>query len=70
MIEIIRVEETESVSINQLKEPEKIIRFSFELDFNLEGTKPVIHLLMQIDEVLHEVNALKNRLRLSENIDY
>lgn len=70
LIEIVTIEETRYIPISQLSELEKIIRLYSELGINLEGIETIIHLLHRIDEMQHEVTALKNRLRLYEHVSY
>jgi hypothetical protein len=66
LIEITTVKETWFIDANQLQQLEKIIRFYYELDINLEGIETIINLLQRINSQHEEIIALKNRLRLYE----
>ena len=67
LIEITTIKETEYIHESQLHELEKIVRFYYELDINLEGIETVIHLLQRINEMQDEIMFLKNRLGLYES---
>lgn len=67
MIEITKVEKTEFIEVDQLQELERLIRFYYEMDINLEGIETVTHLLQRINFLQSEVIILKNRLRLYES---
>lgn len=69
MIEIITIEKAEFIDVNQLQELEKIIRFYYELDINLEGIETITHLLQRINLLQNEVLLLKNRLLLYESTE-
>ncbi|OFY84764.1 MAG: MerR family transcriptional regulator [Bacteroidetes bacterium RIFCSPLOWO2_12_FULL_35_15] len=64
MIEIATIKETEFIEVNQLQQLEKIIRFHYELDINLEGIETITHLLQKVNSMQNEISALKNKLRL------
>ena len=66
LIEITTIQETGYIDASQLQHLEKIIRFYYELDINLEGIETITHLLQQINSMQDEIIALKNRLRLYE----
>lgn len=66
MIDITTIEETEFIAAVQLKQLEKMIRFYYELDINLEGIDAIIHLLNRINALQDENAALKNKLRFYE----
>jgi chaperone modulatory protein CbpM len=66
MIEVTTIEETGFIDVSQLQQLEKIVRFYYELDINLEGIETITHLLLRINSMQEEVIALKNRLRLYE----
>jgi len=70
LIEIIKVKETEYIYETQLPELEKIIRFYYDLDINLEGIETVNYLLQRVTELQEEINILKNRLRLYEGSEF
>ena len=66
MIEIETIKDSGFIDVSQLQQLEKIIRFYYELDINLEGIETITHLLLRINSMHDEVIALKNRLRLYE----
>lgn len=67
LIEILRVNETECLQLNQLAEAEAIVRLYRELDINPEGIDAIINLLQRIKEMQSEIQYLKNRLSLYED---
>jgi len=66
MIEITTIKDTGFIDVSQLQQLEKIVRFYYDLDINLEGIETITHLLLRINAMQDEVKALKNRLRLYE----
>jgi hypothetical protein len=66
MIELTTIEETVYIHSDQLQELERIVRFYYEMDINLEGIETINHLLQQINSMQHEICSLRNRLRLYE----
>ena len=66
LIEITTIKETGFIDADQLQQLEKIIRFYYELDINLEGIETINHLLQRINSLQDEIIALRNRLRLYE----
>jgi hypothetical protein len=66
LIEVMRINEAECISFNQLVEAEKIVRLHGDLEINLEGIDVIIHLLQHIKEMQSEIQALRNRLRVYE----
>ncbi|MFA6923480.1 MAG: chaperone modulator CbpM [Bacteroidales bacterium] len=66
LIEITTIKETGFIDAEQLQQLEKIIRFYYELDINLEGIETITHLLHRINSMQDEITLLKNRLRLYE----
>jgi len=67
LIEVTTIEETGYINISQLKELEKIVGFYYDLDINLGGIETITRLLQRMNDMQHEITALKNRLRLYEN---
>lgn len=61
LIEVVITEENRFVSIDQVKDIEKMIRLHFDLDINLEGIDAVYHLLRKVDELNNELKSTKNR---------
>jgi len=68
LIKVTTIEETSYIHKNQLPELERIIRFSGDLDINIEGIESIIHLLNQIDRMQREITSLKNQLSLFESV--
>jgi hypothetical protein len=66
LIEITNIEETNFIDSSQLQQLEKIIRFYYDLDINIEGIETITHLLQRVSEMQNEIIVLKNRLRLYE----
>ncbi|MDO9341552.1 MAG: chaperone modulator CbpM [Bacteroidales bacterium] len=66
LIEITTINETGFIDSNQLQQLEKIVRFYYELDINLEGIETITHLLQRVNSLQDEIIALRNRLRLYE----
>lgn len=66
LIEITTIKETGFIDSAQLKQLEKIIRFYYELDINIEGIETINHLLQRINSMQDEIKELKNKLRLYE----
>jgi vacuolar-type H+-ATPase subunit I/STV1 len=66
LIEITTIKEAGFINSNQLQQLEKIVRFYYELDINLEGIETINHLLQRIKSLQDENIALRNRLRLYE----
>jgi len=66
LIEITTIKETKFIDLDQLKNLEKIVRFYYDLDINLEGIETITHLLLRINSMQEEIIALRNRLRLYE----
>jgi hypothetical protein len=67
LIEVAFVEETAYIDASQLKKLEKIIRFYYDLDINLEGIETIQHLLYRMNAMQNEITTLRNRLRLYED---
>jgi len=66
LIEITTLKETGFMSVDQLRQAEKIVCLYYELDINLEGIEAITHLLQRINSLQNENTALRNRLRLYE----
>ena len=69
LLEIIKVNETDCIPINQLAEAERLVRLYGDLEINLEGIDVVINLLSRINEMRTEVQLLRTRLCLYETDD-
>lgn len=68
LIEITTIQRTAFLSAEELPKLEQILLFNKELEINLEGVEVIIRLLDRVHKVQNEINLLKNRLRLYENI--
>ena len=66
LIEIVLVNEKIFLPVSQLERLEKIVRFHFELDINLEGIETITHLLERMKGMQEQINLLTNRLRAYE----
>lgn len=66
LIEIIIVEETGFIYADQLQQLEKILRFYYELDINLEGIETITYLIQRIKDLQDDNMILTNQLRLYE----
>ena|ERR1035437_3449896 len=66
LIEITTIKEVKFIDADQLKQLEKILRFHYELDINLEGIETITHLLQRMNTMQDEIIVLNNRLRLYE----
>jgi hypothetical protein len=67
LIEVTTIKEAAFIEADQLQQLEKIIRFYYELDINLEGIETINHLLQRINSLQDEIISLKNRLGLYES---
>ena len=61
-------EDTGYLSIDDIKNVEKMMNFHFALGVNMEGIDIIIHLLGQINDLKQELNVAKNKLRFYEEI--
>jgi chaperone modulatory protein CbpM len=66
LIEMTVTEDSKFIRTEQLNQLEKIVRLYYEMDINLEGIETITHLLQRINNMQHEITALKNKLRLYE----
>lgn len=66
LIDVVRIREKAFIDDNQLQQLEKLIRFYYELDINLEGIETILHLLQRMDSMHNEIIGLRNKLRLFE----
>ncbi len=67
LIEVISIREGLYIDAGQLQQLEKIVRFHYEFDINLEGIEAIIHLLKQIKILQAENIMLRNKLRIYES---
>ena len=66
LIQIVIREERAFIPQSQLTEIEKILRLHYDLDINIEGIEAITHMLNRIEHLQHEVEVLRNKLRLYE----
>lgn len=64
LIEIVVFEDNKYLSHEQLKDIEKMMRFHYELEINMEGIDAISNLLLKIDNLQQELTDAKNKLRL------
>ena len=62
LIETVIVDQSICVYANELPKLERIIRLHQELNINPEGIDVINELLKKMNEMHHEITALKNRL--------
>src|SRR5689334_686425 len=67
LIETVVVKEQIFLPSSQLVQLEKIVRFHFELDINLEGIETITHLLQRMEAMQEEIQKLNNRLKAYES---
>jgi hypothetical protein len=67
LIEVAVLERQSYIPFEELGKLEKLIRFHYELDINVEGIETIMHLLQQVDRMQKENFLLKSRLRLYES---
>jgi chaperone modulatory protein CbpM len=67
LIETVVVEEQIFLPSSQLGRLEKLVRFHFELDINLEGIETITHLLERMEAMQEEITRLSNRLKSYES---
>ena len=58
LVEITTIEDTGFIDLDQLKLLERIVRFYFELDINLEGIETINHMLQRINAMQNEITFL------------
>lgn len=66
LIEIVVIEDNKYLSHEQLKDIEKMMRFHYELEINMEGIDAISNLLLKIDNLQQELTDAKNKLSLFE----
>ena len=64
LIEVVEVANHQYLSIEQLKDFEKMMRLHYELNINLEGIDAIAHLLQRIDDLQQELLVARNKLSL------
>ena len=68
LIEIISVDDAQYIPLHQLSEVEKMLRLRNDLNINTEGIDVVYRLLQKINAMQQEMDMLRSRLRLYEDL--
>lgn len=66
LIEITTQENTQCVRVTQIKNIEKLIRFHYEMDINIEGIHAISNLLDKVEHLQEKIKDLDNKLRFYE----
>lgn len=66
LLEITTIEQITYIPSGQLSQLEKLARFYYEFDINLEGIEAIAHLLEKIEHLQDEIRQLHNRLNFYE----
>ncbi|HLV38523.1 chaperone modulator CbpM [Xanthomarina sp.] len=66
LIEITTQENTQCVRVTQIKNIEKLIRFHYEMDINIEGIHAISNLLDKVEHLQAKIKDLDNKLRFYE----
>ena len=69
LLEVTTIDNTVFISNEQLPDLERLVRWHYDMDINLEGLETISHLLHQLKEMQQEMQNLKSRLGLYEKID-
>ncbi len=67
LIEITTIENNIFLPLSQLSQLEKLVRFHYEMDINMEGIEAITLLLEQIDSMQQQILRLANQLSVFEN---
>ncbi|MBL0741027.1 chaperone modulator CbpM [Chryseolinea lacunae] len=62
-----KIEDDIYLPLSELNRLEKIVRFHFDLDINLEGIETIIHLLDRMDDMQDQITRLTNRIKAYES---
>ena len=68
MVELISHQQVDYIPEDQVAKLERILRLHHDLEINIEGIDAITHLLQQISRMQEEINMLRNKLRLYEDI--
>lgn len=68
LVSITTYEETQFLHRDTIYKVEKMVRLYRDLDVNPEGIDVVFNLLERVDSMHLEINTLRNKLRLYENL--
>ena len=66
-IQIVSVESTEFIDMDELQTLEKFIRMHYELDINMQGIEAINFLLERVQNMQQEIMYLKSKLNIYEN---
>ena len=69
LLEVTTIENTVFISNEHLPDLERLVRWHYDMDINLEGLETISHLLHRIKGMQQEMQNLKSRLGLYEKID-
>lgn len=69
LIEITTIEQNRFVETERLHDLEKFVRLHYDLDINLEGIEAINYLLQKVKNLQGEINVLRNRLTLYEDVE-
>jgi len=69
LIEITIIDESSYIHETELQKLERMINLHHELDINIPGIEAITHLLQRIEHLQDENRALRNRLKLYEELD-
>jgi hypothetical protein len=66
LVQIVTIEETPALPVEQVRDIERIVRLHYDLEINLEGIDAISHLLRRVSSLQDEVRILQNKLRRYE----
>jgi chaperone modulatory protein CbpM len=66
LLELMVLQERSYIEADQLLHLEKMARFHYDWDINMEGLETITHLLQKINKLYEETVLLKNQLRFYE----
>jgi hypothetical protein len=69
LIDIVAVSDDLYIRYDQLPLLERLTRFHYDLDINLEGIEVISRLLRRIDDMHGEIIALRNKVRRFERFE-
>ena len=68
LVETATIEEQIFVPVSQLTQLEKLVRFYYEMDINVEGIETITYLLQRINNMQQQIVQLSNRLNMYEDV--
>lgn len=63
LVEITTVEARQYISLEQMRQLERLLRLHNDLHINPEGIDAIAHLLERIEDMQQELNAMRRKLR-------